>query len=261
MFQSKGEAMLRKSFVAALAVLAVTPAVADTRIRYVDEQSGEEQSVLTIKDGKVRMDNADSSSWMLFDAKDGSLITVDPAGKTWTSLDEETMQKAAGQVTAAMAKMREQLEQMPPEQRAMMEKMMGGMVDAGRKMVETKVDRTGKTLHKAGHDCAQVFVSVGSLSRSEMCVVDPGELDIPAADREVLEAMQDRMKKFAESMSKSFGANLAFDFGSIGGVPVYVKQDRKQTGQVLEGISHSGIDTDLLSVPDGYREKTISVDE
>ncbi len=171
--------MLTKSVVAVLAALVVTPALADTRIRYVDEQSGQEQTVLTIKDGKVRIDDAGAPSWTLFDAKDDTLVTVDPDNKTWTSLDEATMQKAAGRMNAAMAKMREQLEQMPPEQRAMMEKMMGGLTDTGEKMAEMKVDRTGKTLRKVGHDCEQVFVSVGSLSHTEMCVADPASSTFP----------------------------------------------------------------------------------
>lgn len=253
--------MLRKSFIAVLVVLLATPALADTRLSYADEQSGEEQSVITIKDGKVRMDNAGSSSWTLYDTNDGSLITVDPDARTWTSLDEETLQKAAGQVSAAMARMRAQLEQMPPEQRARIEKMMGGMADAGRKMVETKVDRTGKTQHKAGHDCEQVFMSVGSLSRSEVCVAAPDALDIPAADTKVLEAMQERMKKFAQSMSQSFGAGPSFDFDSLGGVPVYTKQEDEHTGQILKGVSHTGIEAGLFHVPDGYHEKKISLDD
>lgn len=251
--------MLTKSFIAVLAALVAAPAVADTRIRYVDEQSGEEQSVITIKDGQARMDDANSPTWTLFDTSDDSLIAVDPDQKTWTSLDQETMEKAAGQMNAAMAEMRKQLEQMPPEQRAQMEKMMGDMMGAGGTAVETKVDRTGETLRKAGHDCEQVFMSVGRMSRSELCVVDPDELDIPDADSAVLDAMQERMMKFAETMSQTFGAAPTFDFDSLGGLPVYMKQDDEPAGQVLEGVTHSGIDADLFRIPDGYREEKIEI--
>ncbi len=251
--------MLRSCFVVLLTGLVVMPAAADTRIRYVDDQTGQEQSAIAIKDGKMRMDNGRSSSWTLFDAKDDSLITVDPDDKTWTSLDEETMQKAAGQMSAAMAKMRAQLDQMPPEQRAMMEKMMGGMANTGKTMMQMKVDRTGKTLHKGGYDCQQVFVSVGNLSRSEMCVVDPNALDLPAADRKTLNALQARMKKFAESISKSFGGSFAFDFGSLGGIPVYMKPDSEQSGEVLKDVSHSAIDDEVFDIPKGYREKKLDV--
>lgn len=253
--------MLRRSFIVVLTMLFVAPAVADTRLRYVDEQSGEEQSAIAIKDSKVRMDDAGSPSWSLFDTETRSLIVVDPDEKTWTSLDEEAMQQAAGQMNAAMAEMREQLEQMPPEQRAMVEKMMGGMADAGR-MVETKVDRTGTTLNKAGYDCAQVFMSVGSMARSELCVVAPDELDIPPADRQALDAMQDHMKKFADTMSNAFGAaGSTFDFGfdSVGGIPVYIKQDDQPSAQILEDVSHSGVDADLFRIPQGYREEKIGI--
>ncbi len=67
------------------------------------------------------------------------------------------------------------------------------------------------------------------------------------------------MKKFAESMSKSFGAGPGFDFGSLGGVPVYIKQDHEDTGQVLEGVTHTGIGADLFQIPGGYHEQTMNV--
>lgn len=237
------------------------PAEADSRLRYVDEKSGAEQSVITIKDGKVRMDNAESKSWTLYDASNDSLIAVNPEKGTWTSLDEETMNAVSDQMSAAMAEMRKQMEQMTPEQRAMMEKMTGGMASAGRNMIEMKVDRTGKTLDKAGYSCKQVFLSVGSISRSELCVVDADKLDIPAGDRKTLDAMQARMKKFADSMSESLGANLTMDFESMGGMPVYMKEDKERSGQVLKEIAHSGIAADAFEIPKTYKQEKIEIGE
>ena len=253
--------MFRKTLLVSIAALLAAPALADTRMQYVDEKSGAARTAIIIKDGKVRMNHSDSKSWSLYDAKTDTLTTVNPGDRSYAVLDEETMNKVSGQMSAAMQEMKKQLEQMPPEQRAMMEKMMGGMKDAGKGMMETKIDRTGKTLDKAGYDCKQVFMSVGSLSRSELCVVDIDELDIPSADRKTLDAMQKRMKAFAESMSDAFGADFKMDFDSLGGMPVYMKQDKERSGELLKEVGHSGIDAALFRIPEGYKQEKIEVGE
>jgi len=253
--------MFRKIVPAAVVTLFAVPAIADTRLQYVDDQSGAQQTAIIIKDGKVRMDNADSDGWTLFDRDTGILTTIDPGAQTYTVLDEATMKQLSGRVSAAMVEMKQQMEQMPPEQRAMMEKMMGGATGAGQKMLETKVERTGNMLKKAGYDCEQVFYSVGNLSRSEMCVVDVERIKMPADDRKSLDAMQERMRAFAESMSESLGADFAFDFDSMGGMPVYMKHGGEGPAEILKDVDHGGIDASLLRIPESYREEKLQAGE
>lgn len=253
--------MSRLSTFAALATIAALPAVADTRLEYVDETTGETRNVIAIHDGKVRMNNVGDPGYTLFDRETQTLTMVDPEAKTYTVLDEAAMEKMSGQVSQTMAEMRKQLEQMPPEQRKMMEKMMGGMTDMGKSMLEMKVDRTGKTREVAGYDCKQVFVSVGKLSRQELCVVDPEDIDMPAEDRATLETMQERMRQVAEKMSEGLGMNLVMDFDSVGGMPVYMKQDRDRSGQVLKHVEHEGIDAEAFEIPDDYRAEQLGAGE
>lgn len=253
--------MLRKiTGVIVLAAFAV-PAGADTRLQYVNEKSGDPETAIIIKDGKVRMNSPEADGWSIFDSKTKTLTAVNSAEKSYTVLDEETMRQVSGQMSAAMQEMKKQLDEMPPEQRAMMEKMMGGMANAGKKMVETKTDRTGKTLQKGGYQCEQVFMSVGSISRSELCVVDMNKIDIPAGDRNTLDAMQEHMQALSESLSDTFGTDLKFDFESMGGMPVYMKQDRERSGEVLKEVSHSGIDASLFEIPEGFREEKVRIGE
>lgn len=253
--------MFRKITTAVAVALFAAPAIADTKLQYVDEKSDAPQSSILIKDGKVRMNNADSSSWTLYDSATNTLTTINPDDQTYTVMDEETMKNVSGQMSEAMAEMQREMEKMSPEQRAMMEKMMGGALDAGKKMIETRVDRTGKKLDKAGYSCEQVFYSVGTLGRSELCVVDINKLDIPADDRRALEAMQAQMKVVAENVSKGLGVNLAFDFDSLGGMPVYMKEDKERSGDILEDVSHSSIDASQLKIPAGYSEEKIQAGE
>lgn len=252
-------ARLPDLLVAAVASLAL-PALADTRIEYVDEASNDTATEFLIKDGKVRMNDPDEQGYTLYDHNTKLLTFVDHGEKTYTEMDEASMEKMSSQVNAAMQEMRKQMEQMTPEQRAMMEKMMGGASNAGKSMFEMDVERTGKHQQKAGHKCEQVFFTVGSMARTELCVVDPDEIDMPAADRRALDGMQEQMRLMAEKMTESIGVNFTFDFESMGGLPVYMKEDNETSGQVLDDVSHARLDASLFEVPKGYRKDELSLE-
>ena len=125
--------MLRAGFVVSLVFLS-SAAVADVRLEYVDEGSNESRTKIHIKDGKVRMDDSKGEGYTLYDSAKKEMTFVNHAERTFTRMDEASMNELAGQVGSAMAEMRKELENMPPEQRAMVERMMGGAADAGRKM-------------------------------------------------------------------------------------------------------------------------------
>lgn len=252
--------MLKLHTAVVLAALFALPALADTRIRYVDEKTGETTSELLVKDGTVRMDSAEGNSYTLFSADTNTLTVVNPSEQTYSILDEEALNRMSGQMNDAMSEMRKQLEQMPEEQRKMMEKMMGGAMDFGKSMIEMKVDRTGRTLEKGGYKCRQVFLTVGSVGRQELCVIDQDRIDVSDADRETLDAMQAYMRKFAEKLSQGIGVNIIADYESLGGMPVYMKQDRDRSGQVLESVTDDAIDASQLKVPKGYRQEAISAE-
>lgn len=244
---------------AAISMFAPHLACAETQITYVDEASGAVKTVIRIADGKVRMDSGASEGWSLYDSETGTLTTVDTRKRSYTVLDEEKLRALSGQVNDAMATMRKQLEQMPPEQRAAMEKMMGGMGAAtGKSAMEIAVDRTGKRLTKGGHDCRQVFLSVGSFARMELCVVDESEIDMPDADRETLASMQKMMKTVAESVTGG-DRRAPLDYKSLGGMPVYMKPGNARSGEMLKDVAHD-VDASLFTVPAGYREEKLSME-
>ena len=90
--------------------------------------------------------------------KDDVIYNVNPQDKTYIELDRASMKRMADQINPALKQMQEQLAKMPPEQRAQMEKMMGGrmaglMNDAPPEI--RKTDRAGKA---AGHACTYVEV-------------------------------------------------------------------------------------------------------
>lgn len=243
------------SIMAIATVLGSASAVADTRIVYVDEKTGAERTVIAVKDGKVRMDSADTDSFSLYDSDTDVLTLVEPDKRSYTRLDEESLRALSGEMNDAMARMREQMQRMPPEQRAAMKKMMGGAPDAA-KAPAIKVDRTGKVLNKGGHECRQLFLSSGDVARMELCVVDRKVIDMPDDDRATLDAMQEQMKIVAESFAGGSG-HTPLDYGAIGGMPVFMKSSAQRSGEVLKSVTHGGIDVSLFEVPAGFRETKI----
>lgn len=245
-------------FLVSLAAISMpAAALADTRIAYVDEKSGAERTVITVKDGKVRMDNAEAENFSVYDSDSDVLTLVDPTRQSYTLLDDAKLRTLSGQMNDAMAKMRAQMAEMPPEQRAAMEKMMGGAANAGGRAPDIKLDRTGKQLNKGGHDCRQVFLTAGDLARMELCVVDQKRIEMPDGDRAALEAMQEQMRIVAESFAGS-GKRAPLDYDSIGGMPVYMKSSSQRSGEVLKDVTHDDIDASLFEVPAGYREEKIA---
>ena len=93
---------------------------------------------------------------------------------------EKMSEEGKQQMARARAEMEEQMKDMSPEERAMMEKMMGSKMskmlggddDAG----ELSLKRTGKKEKISGHECQQVVVTIDDDPFVEMWVTDKYEL-------------------------------------------------------------------------------------
>ena len=61
--------------------------------------------------------------------KGDTLYIIDDADKSYILFDKATMQQLATKLNAELARIKEQLAKLPPEQRAQMEQMMGSALD------------------------------------------------------------------------------------------------------------------------------------
>jgi len=229
--------MLRTSI--ALALLAsAAPAFADTHITYVND-SGQPSSQMLVKGGKMRMEFNDGvhQNFMIYDLASNSMTMFMPEQKKYLVFDEAAasqmgaksaaaqqqlqgaQQQAQGQMAAhqdqmdqANQEMQQKLASLPPEQRAMMEKMMaarGGnpaatnpmaaMQGAGAPQMEMKDLGTTETV--AGHSCKDVQMTINGRPTTTLCVIDsPASLGIPAADMKSMRAMMEAMQKLSAKM-------------------------------------------------------------
>jgi hypothetical protein len=282
--------MLRTS-IALVLLAASVPAFADTRITFVDDK-GATASQLFVKGGKVLVQGREGQGTAIYDTATNSMKVLMPAQKKYMVFDQQSAAQmgamannAQQQATAAQsqmaahqgdmdkanADMQAKLASMPPEQRAMVEKMMaarGGMgagpasmPGAGGMQVETKDLGTSETV--AGHACKDMQLLVNGKPSATMCVMDsPDSLGIPAADMKTLEAMRDGMQKIvsqmgpmgqgmASMMSKGFAIKSTkqhFD-------PKTMKTDMET--DTLKSVSTGGVDAALFNVPADYTETTM----
>ena len=121
--------MRRLAFVAT-AVLATAPLFAGVRIQMENTDLATNKTttqVIMMDNTRLRVDADEKTSMMfLTDGGRNRMVILDKAKNTYQEIDEQTMKQMGQQVSGAMAQMEAAMKNMPPEQRAMMEKMMKG---------------------------------------------------------------------------------------------------------------------------------------
>ena len=247
------------------ALLAATQASAGVRIetatRDVKTQVADGGTqVVMVQDGKIRMNNPGHGNGMI--VKNGVLYMFDDRKKTYTELDKATMKKMSDQAGAAMAQMQEQLKNMPPEQRAQMEKMLGANMPGamGGKQDTYETIDTGKSETAEGRKCRIWNLRKNGVLNEEMCVVPysslPGKEDFEKAFRELAES--------AIGMAGNLpGATAAIDARkAVNGFPVRVRHfdaagKPRGTETVLTQWVEESLPGSTFEIPAGYTKKEL----
>jgi hypothetical protein len=169
-----------------------------------------------------------------------------------------TLADARKQMQAAMANM-------PPERRAMMEKMMGQMGGAGAagdQGPKRVLKKTGRTETVAGIKCTVWEASVGTNKVEELCAAAPGS--VPGGD-EMMKTMRE-VGEMLKAFTQSFGAGSKMDndwrdMETINGVPVLTRDfsDGKVSSETrLTAARKESVAAGQFEMPAGYTEKKIS---
>lgn len=195
---------------------------------------------------------------IIFDGAKQTLWIVDDARKTYSEMTKADVDRIGGQMSDAMARMQEQMKNLPPEQRAQMEAMMRGrgMAAAGSTALKT-------TYRKLGTDtvgkwtCDRYDGYQADKKVSEICTVDPKTLGFTAADFQVT-------KQLAEFFSRLMpqGAERLFALGSpeqqgFSGIPVRhvaIAGDQRTTSEVVEA-KRQAFPASTFEVPAGYTKE------
>lgn len=216
--------------------------------------------IVMVQDGKIRMNSQKNANGMIL--KNSVLYVLDDKRQTYMEMDKATMQKTAEQAGAAMKQMQDQLKNMPPEQRAQMEKMLGdkmpGMMSGKKDTYETK--DTGKTDMSEGRKCRVWNLLRNGQIHEELCVVPfssvPGKEDFEKTFKELSESMAGIANAIPGAGDSVKARN------SINGYPVRIRafddagKPRGSESVVTKWVEES-IPAATFDVPAGYKKKEL----
>jgi hypothetical protein len=232
------------------------------------ETAGEEQvDRIYARDGMLRMDphqdGGGDDGVVLF--RDDTLWLIDHQEKRAHRIDREGMEKVSAQIGAAMKQMEAQMDQLPPEQREMMKKMMQERMPAmaGALEGEPPERRIEKgAVEKIGsYACTSHTMFVGDRKVWEVCAATEDEL---GSDADEIVAAVRAMSRFAEQLREAvrqtpFAEVVDTPFQAmeeIEGFPIRIRG--YGTGgaiddvSTLKSITPEDLDDELFAVPAGY---------
>ncbi len=174
------------------------------------------------------------------------IYSVNPEAKEYSVMTFADLEQAAKKSNAKMDEMKKKIAAMPPEQRKMMEQMMGDQLK-GDDAPPATVQGTGETKTISGWKCSKYVVKSGSM---EFTVWATKELAQPASMRKDWEQINRRLaslrpgsgKGISEAMQKIDGFPVETDM--IQGIKNVVIKYEKRTSPASQ-----------FEVPAGYVQK------
>jgi hypothetical protein len=244
--------------ISALLLAAALPALADdlTILSKVTRDGGPPQaSASYISSDHVRMSHGDGKE-MILDLKTGDMTTLDNTKKTYYVVTRQDMEAMTAKIqeqmnSPEMKKAQEQMNNLPPEQKAKMEAMMGGML-------AVTVEKSGTSRKIAGYSCDNWTIAIGQFSNSEECVTT--ELKYPAAAWETYKGFADTMKTMMAAMGPmAKGATkMQEQFKKIKGFPLAnttttdIMGHRSVIATEVTAVKYGPIPASAFEIPAGY---------
>lgn len=259
---------------AVLLALAAAQAAAGTVFEMSED--GAVAQTLSVQDGMLRVDVAPVASQpattMIFAGNE--MLILNDAERSYyritpATLEElgEVLGRANEQMSAAMEQMEAQLENLPPEQREMMERMMRDRMPDLAAMTEQAAPTVriepGADADVGGYACTEYAVYTSETLTQELCAADYGS--VPGADdvAAVLENMQGFFEQLRNAMPPALRnmQNNPFDtMSQIDGFPVrsriYVNGSVRQD-VVLTSAETRDLAASQFEVPAGYAEQSL----
>ncbi len=200
--------------------------------------------------------------------RDDSLWIVNHADQTCQTIDKEGMQQIGSQLGAAMKEMEARMSQMPPEQRAMMEKMMKGRMPAGMPgMGEAPPRRmeTGDTEQVGEYSCVVHTLYSGDEKVWEVCAASKNQLSDASEAMEAFQAISRFMETLREAIQQGPLSGMAntpfYDMDQIDGFPVRVRtfgSGRVTSESTLKSVTQKHLEEATFSVPEGYEVQDLA---
>jgi hypothetical protein len=207
-------------------------------------------------------DQATGRSTMIF--KNDTIYAINHQDKSYYAMDRESMKRVAEQLNPALKMLQERMKDMTREQRAQMEKMMGGRLPPGVGEAEkkTEIKRTARTDKVSGYSCSYVQVLEDGVLTDEMCVTPgkslKGSDELMTAAAKMAELMREMMSTMDAPWLKQMADKQIQNFAALGGIPVlsrHFEAGSPQSETTLTSIRSEALAASLFEVPAEYTRK------
>lgn len=248
--------LLLSSVVASAVIAFASSAQADTTIQYQLQNGGEMSMSLT--DSHLRIETG-QGQWMLFDSEADAMYMIQPAIQQYAVMDRSAIAAISAQAKSAMAEMEEAMAGMSEQEKAMMQRMMGGrfqLPNTEESKPKASVTETGKSDKVSGFACDVKEYDPGTGDTTQLCVADIKTLGVSQAEYKVALKMSALMLELAESMPFGSGQDVQ-DMSQLGGIPVRSQNASGQNLQVVTSVNHSEIDREKFKIPAGFTPQSI----
>ena len=216
------------------------------------------------QDGKLRIDSGGgpfSSAISMIFLGDRFLV-IDHDEESYIVMDEAMLAAMSAKMNAAMEQMKAQLENMPPEQRAMAEAMMGSQMAALSDLESAappRVEPIGPGEWE-GTPCTRYAVFEGTEKSQDVCAAPLDKINGADDMMEAFRGMAKFVQKLSESLPGPLAASLSANPGGvidqIDGFPIHAVEYRlgEPAGETsLESIREEELPGSVFAAPDGYR--------
>ncbi|HEV7607849.1 MAG TPA: hypothetical protein VGO61_10960 [Steroidobacteraceae bacterium] len=255
---------MKRTYLVVIGALCAQAATAGVYVEMVDHDIKADKTTLAqkmyVQDGNGRFVDAEGHATLI---KNGTFYIIDDQDKSYVAVDKATMEELAKKISAAMEKMKDQLAQLPPEQREQMEKMMPGM--GGDKKWTVEALDTGKTDKVGARSCRLWDIKRGGELDDQICVVPYSALP----GKENFQAMFANFAKVFEEIAKSvpmLSGMMSNEFGAqakANGFPVrsraYENGKLGDDEQLMSVWREEAIAASMFEIPAGYKKKQMPV--
>jgi hypothetical protein len=248
-----------------LSSVAATATFAGTYLESADAPSGSQQAARVTRmwfdGGRMRTENGGKGEGSIAIFKNNSMYIVDPASRSYRVIDKPTLDQMAARLGEARKKMEASMAGMPPERRAMMEKMLG-QIPGGAAAPKRVLKNTGRTETVAGIKCTVWEASVSGQKEEELCVAAPKALAGGEDMMKTLHAVGDMLKDFSQSFGSGSKTDSTWrDLDTVKGMPILMRDfsgGKVSSENRLSVVRKESVPAAQFDVPAGYTEKKVS---
>jgi len=227
-----------------------------TEQRELAGDSKPQSTEIILEKDKLRIDMHDEKDMTLIYRQDKDVFwNIDRMAKTYTEMTSEDLQEIGEAMDEARKKMAEKMRDLPPEQKAMMEKMMGNLLPGASKPKVTfqKEKGSGKV---SQWSCENWGSYIDGVKKADHCVAGFKSVGVAEEDFAVFKDMA----KFLGKLGPAYQGMLeqGMSLGDMGGVPVltttFDDEGKAESRITLLSVKRQDVGTEKFDLPSGYKK-------